>query len=367
MKFTSLSATVWAMVCMFKSPLVWTHEINTSHCDTDTFTNEVSGLKCDQKYIQFKSNGLPASDHILMEGIIATNQQFPTEHSYQFKINRKPKQLVIKKIPDAGPIGVAVNGIPIFDPATQGPANKRTGKRPSALDAGELDECGGHAGRGDDYHYHIAPNCLIEQLGMQKVEIEKKPIGFSMDIIWNRNEEYFLKSDWRGSKKKDGGILYTQFSHYLDLIEWLFGKIDYSYGSIENLLHKKVSDTEDSICLSLGRKNEFSGVAHFSINAYKKNLGNRFTIIFEKGHIILEGQNFDNIVFENGKTSFPKIKPNLKKLFDKKNTTNLHDRFYVYLDRFLKSNSNDKLNLLATGDDGLKNLFFIESLYKKIK
>jgi len=181
MKLTSLSATVWAMVCMFKSPLVWTHEINTSHCETDTFTNEVSGLKCDQKYIQFKSNGLPASDHILMEGIIATNQQFPTEHSYQFKINRKPKQLDVKKIPDAGPIGVAVNGIPIFDPATQGPANKRTGKRPSTLDAGELDECGGHAGRGDDYHYHIAPNCLIEQLGMQKVEIEKKPIGFSMD------------------------------------------------------------------------------------------------------------------------------------------------------------------------------------------
>ena len=160
---------------------MWTHEINISHCDTDTFTNEVSGLKCDQKYIQFKSNGLPASDHILMEGIIATNQQFPTEHSYQFKINRKPKQLVVKKIPDAGPIGVAVNGIPIFDPATQGPADKRTGKRPSTLDAGELDECGGHAGRGDDYHYHIAPNCLIEQLGMQKVEIEKKPIGFSMD------------------------------------------------------------------------------------------------------------------------------------------------------------------------------------------
>ncbi len=194
-----------------------------------------------------------------------------------------------------------------------------------------------------------------------------RPIGFSMDIIWNRNEEYFLKSDWRGSKKKDGGILYTQFSHYLDLIEWLFGKIDYSYGSIENHLHKKVSDTEDSICLLLGRKNEFSGVAHFSINAYQKNLGNRFTIIFEKGHIILEGQNFDKIVSENGKTSFPKIKPNLKKLFDKKNTTNLHDRFYVYLDRFLKSNSKDKLNLLATGDDGLENLFFIESLYKKIK
>lgn len=181
MKFTSLLATVFIAVCMFRSPPVWTHEINISHCDTDTFTNEVSNLRCDKKYIEFKSNGLPASDHSLMKGIVATNQQFPIEHSYQFKINRNPKQLVVKTAPDAGPIGVAVNGIPIFDPATQGPVDKRTGKRPSTLDKGELDECGGHAGRGDDYHYHIAPNCLIEQLGSQKLEIEKKPIGFSMD------------------------------------------------------------------------------------------------------------------------------------------------------------------------------------------
>jgi len=181
MKRNLLPFRRWALVCLLVTPYLWAHEVSINHCDNDTFTNEVFDLKCDQKYIQFKSNGLPASDHVLMEGIIATNQQFPTEHSYQFKITRKPKQLVVKVVPDAGPIGVAVNGIPIFDPATQGPVNKRTGKRPSTLDAGELDECGGHAGRGDDYHYHIAPKCLIEQLGVRKVEIEKKPIGFSMD------------------------------------------------------------------------------------------------------------------------------------------------------------------------------------------
>ena len=181
MKLNFQSMVSWALVCIFTCQLSWAHEINTSHCDPDTFTSEVSVLKCDDKYIEFRSNGLPASDHPLMEGILATNQQFPTEHSYQFKINRRPRQLEVKAVPDAGPIGVAVNGIPIFDPSTQGPINKRTGKRPSTLDAGELDECGGHAGRGDDYHYHIAPNCLIEQLGRQKVENEKKPIGFSMD------------------------------------------------------------------------------------------------------------------------------------------------------------------------------------------
>ena len=87
MKLNFLPVRRMALVYFLFTPYVWAHEINISHCDPDTFTNEISGLKCDQKYIQFKSNGLPASDHILMEGIIATNQQFPTEHSYEFKIN----------------------------------------------------------------------------------------------------------------------------------------------------------------------------------------------------------------------------------------------------------------------------------------
>ncbi|MFT6766239.1 MAG: hypothetical protein ACJA1Y_000267 [Burkholderiaceae bacterium] len=49
--------------------------------------------------------------------------------------------------------------------------------------AGELEECGGHAGRGDDYHHHhhFAPLCFIQQLGEVAIEQEKRPIGFAMD------------------------------------------------------------------------------------------------------------------------------------------------------------------------------------------
>jgi hypothetical protein len=46
---------------------------------------------------------------------------------------------------------------------------------------GELDNCGGHAGRGDDYHYHIAPKCLIEELGKTHVDDKKLPIGIAND------------------------------------------------------------------------------------------------------------------------------------------------------------------------------------------
>ena len=70
------------------------HTVSKDHCAKEAFTEEVSNLKCDNKYIKFDSSGLPASPHPMMEGIEATNQQFPTVHDYQFKITRNP----IKKL-----------------------------------------------------------------------------------------------------------------------------------------------------------------------------------------------------------------------------------------------------------------------------
>ena len=157
------------------------HKVGNDHCDEAYFTQEASGVRCSDRHITFSSIGLPAKDHTLMRGITATNQQFPVAHDYQFKIARQPTIATRKIKPDSGPIGVAVNGVPLFDPTTQGPVDRATGLRPNALAAGELDECGGHAGRGDDYHYHIAPLCLIQQLGEVAIEQEKRPIGFAMD------------------------------------------------------------------------------------------------------------------------------------------------------------------------------------------
>lgn len=157
------------------------HDIKSCKCEAGCYTGEVSKLSCSGGKARFRSLGLPAPKDPVMRGITATNQQFPSEHHCEFEILLSPKLAPRPTGTDAGPVGVAVNGVPIFDPSTQGPADRKTGNRPSALEAGELDVCGGHAGRGDDYHYHIAPKCLIEDLGKDWVEEEKKPIGYAMD------------------------------------------------------------------------------------------------------------------------------------------------------------------------------------------
>ncbi|MEP3428274.1 MAG: YHYH protein [Roseibium sp.] len=157
------------------------HDIKDCRCDQACYTYEVSNVGCSGGKVRFSSKGLPNSSDPIMRGIIGSNQQFPSVHNFSFEILQKPILASTPTPTEAGPLGVAVNGVPIFDPSTQGPIKQSTGKRPSALEEGELDVCGGHAGRGDDYHYHMAPKCLIEDLGKKWVDGDKKPIGYAMD------------------------------------------------------------------------------------------------------------------------------------------------------------------------------------------
>ena len=149
-------------------------------CDQSCYTDEVTDLNCSASSFSFKSSSLPDESHALMLGITGNNQQFPSKHNMEISLPLEPKQSSRVTQTKPGAVGIAVNGVPIFDPSTQGP-KQSSGKPVSAAQAGELDECGGHAGRGDDYHYHIAPKCLIEELGKTAIDEKKQPVGYAAD------------------------------------------------------------------------------------------------------------------------------------------------------------------------------------------
>ena len=127
----------------------------------------------DGKHFFIESNGIPA--HPLMVGITAWQQQVPLPQPY---VGDNAWQIPLRPVPAATPrttknaflrgaIAVAVNGIPIFNPLNN--------RGEDAFLIGELDTFGGHCGRADDYHYHIAPVHLQETVG------PAQPIAYALD------------------------------------------------------------------------------------------------------------------------------------------------------------------------------------------
>ena len=132
----------------------------------------------DANYFYVNSTGIP--NHTMMVGISnhGWQQQVPTSKCY---INTShwtiPLNPVLAATPvpvsathfTKGAIAMAANGVPIF--------NYHTNTGVDSFLDGQLDNYGGHCGRGDDYHYHTAPLHLIT-LGQTTYNL---PIAFGLD------------------------------------------------------------------------------------------------------------------------------------------------------------------------------------------
>lgn len=127
-------------------------------------------------YAKISSSGLAA--HKMMDGIRATNLQVPIAQAFSgsnaWKIPLNPTIAAGTTSVVDGPVGIAVNGVPIFNPCKQGGCQNGDTK---AL--GELDICNGHAGRADDYHYHAAPTCLLADA--PPAYWNSHPLGWALD------------------------------------------------------------------------------------------------------------------------------------------------------------------------------------------
>lgn len=126
-----------------------------------------TAIGCDGTYAYVSSIGMPigsVSDP-MMNGITSTNLQVPTPTDFlagnAWKIPLNAALASSATQVSAGPIGVAINGVPIFNPCTQ--TGNCTATNGDTKAEGQLDTCNGHAGRADDYHYHAAPVCLMAE------------------------------------------------------------------------------------------------------------------------------------------------------------------------------------------------------------
>jgi UDP-N-acetyl-2-amino-2-deoxyglucuronate dehydrogenase len=116
-----------------------------------------------------------------------------------------------------------------------------------------------------------------------------------LNCYWNRDDRYYKKGSWKGSQELDGGTLFTQFSHFIDIMYWLFGDIDNIQGKFADFTHVNSTDFEDSGFVNFEFINGGMGSLNYSTAIANQNLESSITIIAEKGSVKIGGQYMNEV------------------------------------------------------------------------
>ncbi|MDG1147897.1 MAG: Gfo/Idh/MocA family oxidoreductase [Crocinitomicaceae bacterium] len=129
--------------------------------------------------------------------------------------------------------------------------------------------------------------------------VEDKILGdtfmVQLNCYWNRDARYYKKGGWKGTSELDGGTLFTQFSHFIDIMYWLFGDIDNIQGRFADFTHENSTDFEDSGFVSFDFVDGGMGSLNYSTAVANQNLESSMTIIGSKGSIKIGGQYMNEV------------------------------------------------------------------------
>lgn len=134
-----------------------------------------------------------------------------------------------------------------------------------------------------------------------KKVVEENVLGkvfmVQVNCYWNRDERYYKPGVWKGDAKLDGGTLFTQFSHFVDIMYWLFGDITDIKANFHDFNHQTLTDFEDSGMVHFNFVNGGMGCINYSTSVWNTNLESSLTVIGEKGSVKIGGQYMNEVEY----------------------------------------------------------------------
>ena len=190
-----------------------------------------------------------------------------------------------------------------------------------------------------------------------------KIYSVQLSCFWNRNPDYYNNS-WKGTLELDGGTLYTQFSHFIDLLYWMLGDIKQVKAFMANYAHKGIIEFEDTGVIIAEFYNGAIGTINYTVNSYNKNMEGSLTLFGEKGTVKIGGQYLNELEYQN-------IEGYRIENLPEGNTANNygnyqgsmsnHDKVYDNLIDVLQNNA----AISTSSFEGLKTVEIIEKIYRE--
>ena len=175
-------------------------------------------------------------------------------------------------------------------------------EKPMAINVHDCGEMIKAAERNNRRLFAIKQNRFNPPVVAVKEAIDKGIFGkiysIQLSCFWNRNVDYY-KNSWKGTKDLDGGTLFTQFSHFIDLLYWIVGDIKQVYALTANFAHKGIIDFEDTGVVAFEFYNGALGTINYTVNSYEKNMEGSLTIFAEKGTVKIGGQYLNELEYQN--------------------------------------------------------------------
>lgn len=242
-------------------------------------------------------------------------------------------------------------------------------EKPMALTVQDCGEMINAAERANKRLFIVKQSRFNPPVAAVKKVIEEGRLGricsVQLSCFWNRNEEYY-KDSWKGTKKLDGGTLFTQFSHFIDLLYWMIGDVKEVSGYVGNLAHEGIIEFEDSGVISMKFYNGAIGTVNYTVNSHRKNMEGSLTIFGQKGTVKIGGQYLNELEYqdiENFRIDnlAPGNPPNNYGQYQ--GSMSNHDKVYENLIEVLCGSG-----IIATnGFEGLKTVEIIDRIYSNAR
>lgn len=192
-----------------------------------------------------------------------------------------------------------------------------------------------------------------------------KLYSVQVNCFWNRNLDYYANS-WKGTLDLDGGTLYTQFSHFIDILYWMVGDVEKIEAFGGNFHHQNIIEFDDNGVVILKFYTGTIATIHYTVNSYAKNMEGSLTIFGEKGTVKIGGEYLNKLEYQHIDNyrieKLPKSN-NANHYGHYQGSMSNHDKVYENVIEVLNKNG----LISANGFEGLKTIEIISRIYQKIK
>lgn len=243
-------------------------------------------------------------------------------------------------------------------------------EKPMALNSSDAKKIISKSNEVNKYVFTVMQNRYSPPSKWLKKIVDEKILGkiymIQLNCYWNRDERYYVKESWHGDKKLDGGTLFTQFSHFIDLIYWLFGDIKNIKTNLRDFNHENLTDFEDSGIVYFELVDcEGIGSINFSTSVFEENLESTLTILAENGSVKVGGQYMNKVDYCNIKNyKMPKLEDTRpgNDYGSYKGSAQNHD----YVIENVVNVMNKKAKIKTNAKEGYKVVEIIEKIYNSI-